>query len=403
MKHYERGYVEIDLDAINQNMIHMHNNISEDTKMVGVIKTDAYGHGATIIAHELEQMDFVWGFAVATPEEAFTLRKEDIRRPILLLGYAFPYAYDNIIKDNIRSAVFTYEAAKALSDTAVKLKKKAMIHLKIDSGMSRIGIIPDQNGIEIIKQISKLPGIEMEGIFTHFARADEADKTNVLTQLAKYTEFLTHIEAEGIHIPLKHCSNSAGIVELKEANMNLVRAGITLYGLWPSDEIDKTIVTLTPVLSLHSRIVHIKTVPANTAVSYGGTYVTKRETKIATIPLGYGDGYPRMLSNKADVIIKGHRYPIIGRICMDQFMVDITDGLDTILTGDKVTLIGKDGSVSISMEELGTISGRFNYELACDISKRLPRVYRKKEKIVAVLDHFNDVSPQNISNEEVIL
>ena len=314
---------------------------------------------------------------MATPEEAMSLRNAGIRKPVLILGYTFPYAYPLYAEQDIRPAVFTEEMLQELSDCSAKQKKNIKVHLKVDTGMSRIGIRPDAEGLAFVKKALSTPGIEVEGIFTHFARADETEKQYAEKQYHMFGAFVTQIEQEtGIRIPLVHCSNSAGIVEMPYANMNLVRAGIILYGLWPSDQVSKEIVDLKPILSLKSHVVYVKTVPAGTQISYGGTYVAETERVIATIPVGYGDGYPRGLSNIGYVLIHGKKAPIVGRVCMDQFMVDVTD-IQNVLVGDEVTLIGSDGQEKITVEELGELSGRFNYELVCDLGPRIPRVYLK--------------------------
>ncbi|MBQ2258379.1 MAG: alanine racemase [Lachnospiraceae bacterium] len=384
MKHYDRAWAEVNLDAILFNIESIKKNISDHTKIIAVIKTDGYGHGAEHIARILENDDKVWGYAVATAEEAFALRDSNIRKPILILGYTFPYSYERLIKDDIRPTVFMLDSAKELSDQAVKSGKKCRIHIKIDTGMTRIGIHPDDDGIELIRQIAALPGLEIEGVFTHFATADEADKTKAYGQMELFKEYVERIQQElKLDIPMKHCSNSAGIVEMPEANMDAVRAGIILYGLWPSAVVkaDKKI-ELEPVLSLKSRIVYIKTVPEGQEISYGGTFTTIRDTRVATICLGYGDGYPRSLSNIGHVLVKGQKAPILGRVCMDQFMIDVTDIDADICVGDKVTLIGKSGDEMITMEELGELSGRFNYELACDLGKRVPRIYKLDDTLI---------------------
>lgn len=399
---YSRVYAEIDLDAIHSNMEHMKANIASETKIMAVIKTDGYGHGAVPIAEELEPLDYLGGFATATIEEALILRHCGVRKPILILGYVFPYCYEEMIRKEIRPTVFRYDMVKQLASCVAGLneaegrnhtgagKACAKVHIKVDTGMSRIGIRPDDSGMDFVKSILQIPEIEIEGIFTHFAKADEKDKTSALRQIEVFKSFVNRIKQEtGYGIPVCHCSNSAGIVELREANMNIVRAGITMYGLWPSGEVDRNIVKLTPAMELKSRIVYIKEVGTGTPVSYGGTYITDKNTRIATIPIGYGDGYPRGLSNKGIVLIKGRRAPVIGRICMDQFMVDVTD-IPEAEEGDTVTLIGRDGDECITMEELGELSGRFNYELACMIGKRVPRVYLKSGKIIRTKDYFQD-------------
>lgn len=378
MKHYERVWAEINLDAVRFNIESIKRNINKKTKIVAVIKTDGYGHGAVPIAKMLEDDSRVWGYAVATAEEAMELRNNGLKKSILILGYTFPASYGELIKNDICLTVFTLEMAAALSDEAVKLGKPCKIHIKIDTGMTRIGMRPDNDAIELIRRIAALENIEIEGIFTHFARADEADKTKAYEQLNKFKGFVERLEeATGIIIPMKHCSNSAGIVELPEANMDAVRAGIILYGLWPSDEVKAGgKIALKSVLSLKSKIVYVKTVPAGQEISYGGTYTTERDTRVATICIGYGDGYPRSLSNKGYVLVNGQRAPILGRVCMDQLMIDVTDIKGEVQTGSVVTLLGRDMDEEITMEALGELSGRFNYELACDLGKRIPRVYK---------------------------
>ncbi|MCM1144175.1 MAG: alanine racemase [Blautia sp.] len=382
LEEYQRVYAVVDLDAIRHNIGQIEERIADGTKIMAVIKADGYGHGAVRIAKELEALPKVSGYGVATAEEAFALRDSGILKPILILGYTFPYHYEALIEQDIRMAVFREDTLEQLSVCAGKSKKKAKIHVKVDTGMSRIGILPDMDGIAFVKKTLAYREIEVEGIFTHFARADERDKTSAKMQLDRMSQFINRIETEtGYRIPVKHCSNSAGILELKEANMDMVRAGIILYGLLPSDEIRRDGVSLMPALSLKSHIVYRKNVEKGVPISYGGTYVTERPMRIATIPVGYGDGYPRGLSNKGYVLIHGKRAPILGRVCMDQFMVSVED-IPEAKEGDEVTLIGSDGSAQITMEELGELSGRFNYELACCLGARIPRVYRKDGKIL---------------------
>lgn len=395
IQRYQRVYAEVDLDAVRSNMDNMKANIAPETKIIGVIKTDGYGHGAVPIAKELETLDYLYGFAVATAEEAFLLRDAGITVPILILGYTFPYSFEKMIQEDISMAVFRQDTLKELSNAWLSLQKKgickkAKIHIKVDTGMSRIGIRPDEAGLHFFEEAFRTDGVEVEGIFTHFARADEKDKTSANTQLKVFRDFINWIEERtGRNIPVKHCSNSAGIIELPQANMDVVRAGITLYGLWPSVQVRKDIIKLTPALSLYSRIVYIKEIEAGTEVSYGGTFAADHRMRIATIPVGYGDGYPRGLSGKGFVLVHGRRAPILGRVCMDQFMIDVTH-IPEVSEGDKVTLIGRDGKEQITMEELGEISGRFHYEFACDIGRRVPRVYRKGGEIRYTRDSYQD-------------
>lgn len=390
IENYQRVCAVIDLDAVCHNMEQMHRNLSEGTKMIGVIKTDGYGHGAIQIGRELEKMDYVFGYAVATAEEALILRHAGLQKPILILGYTFPYSYEELIRHDVRPAVFRDDTVSELSACARRVGKSAKVHVKVDTGMTRVGIKPDDSGIVFVDKVLHTEGVELEGMFTHFARADETDKTSARKQLKLMQDFMSRAEQElGFRIPIRHCSNSAGIVELPEANMDVVRAGITLYGLWPSEQVSRDIVKLKPVLSLKSHIVYIKEVDAGVAVSYGGTYVTPKKMRVATIPVGYGDGYPRGLSNRGYVLVHGKKAPILGRVCMDQFMVSV-DEISEAAEGDEVTLIGVDGGQQITMEELGEISGRFNYELACDLGKRIPRVYIKNGRVTETKDYYDD-------------
>ncbi len=396
MKHYERVCAKVNLDVIEKNIENMKDNLSNNTKMFLVIKADGYGHGALPIAWEMEKKDYVCGFAVATSEEAMQLYTSGVKKTILKLGYTFPYSYPEMIKNDIRLTVFKEETLEELNREAIKQNKLCYVHIKVDCGMSRIGIQPSKDGKEFVKKALSYSNIKVEGIFTHFARADEKDVSNAYEQMNIFHSFVKECEEETRYkIPFVHCSNSAGIVGIKEANDDVVRAGITIYGLWPSNEVRKDIVKLEAALTLESHIIYIKEVDKGTPVSYGGTFVTERKTKIATIPIGYGDGYPRTLSSKGYVLIHGKKAPIIGRVCMDQFMVDITD-IEDVNEYDRVVLIGKDGDKCITMEELGDLSLRFNYELACDLGKRIPRLYIKDGKEVYAKDYFLDVSAEKL-------
>lgn len=324
----------------------------------------------------MEEDNRVWGIAVATVEEGLELRESGIRKPILILGYTYEEDYGTIVREDFRPAVFKLSMAQKLSKAAVEAGKKAKIHIKLDTGMSRIGYRDMETAIPEILEIAGLPGIEVEGLFTHFARADEKDAAPAWEQLEKYKAFRKALEEKGLTIPLCHCSNSAAIIRMPQANLDAVRAGVILYGLYPSGDVEREPVPLRPVMSLKSHIAYIKEVEPGVEISYGGTYITQRATKVATIPVGYGDGYARGLSNKGSVLIRGQRAPILGRVCMDQFMVDVTD-IPGVRELDTVTLLGRDGEACITMEELGELSGRFNYEFACCISKRVPRIYYK--------------------------
>ncbi len=388
---YERVYAEINLNSICHNVKSMRANIDSDTKILAVIKTDGYGHGAIPIAKELETIEYVYGYAVATAEEALDLRKNDIKKPILILGYTFSGKYEELIENNISLTVFREDSIEELETAAKHLGKKAYVHLKVDTGMGRIGVLPDENGLVFAGKILASSNLCLEGIFTHFTKADERDKEFTYMQLCKFNQFAKEIESTyNYHIPMKHASNSAGIIDIKEANLNLVRAGIILYGLWPSDEVAKEVVDLKPALSLYSSIVYIKDVNEGTTISYGGTFIAQKPMKIATIPVGYGDGYPRSLSNVGYVLINGVKAPILGRVCMDQFMVDVSH-IENVQMGDKVTLIGKDKEEVITVEELGRLSDKFNYEFVCGLSKRIPRTFVKDKEVIGTENYFEGV------------
>lgn len=368
-----RVYAGINLSAVLHNLEEMHKNIQKDTKITAVIKTDAYGHGALPIAAAIEPVPYLWGYAVATVDEAMALIRDGRKKPILILGITFCDQFEQMVEQEIRPCVCEYDSAKKLSDIAVAKEKICHIHIKIDTGMSRIGFQISEETVKVIKDISNLPNIEIEGIFTHFANSDAADKASAYVQMERFHSICEQLKQEGVVIPIRHCSNSAAIVDIPEANLNMVRAGIILYGLWPSDEVSRENLRLQPVMSLKTRISYLKELESGRAISYGGTYITERTQRIATIPVGYGDGYARSLSNKGYVLIRGQKAPICGRICMDQFMVDVSH-IPDVAVGDEVTLLGKDGNYCITMEELGDLSGRFNYEFACLITPRVPRI-----------------------------
>lgn len=387
MKNYLRVCAEINLDAAAYNFKSMKDNLTPGTRMIAVVKTDGYGHGAIPIAQMVQEYDYIWGFATAAIEEAVLLRKAGIEKPILILGFVFPDAYEEVVKYDIRPAVFKLRMAEQLSREAVRQGKTVRVHIKVDTGMSRIGFPDNEESADIVKAISELPGVETEGLFTHFARADERDKSPARDQLERYLAFSELLKAKGVKIGLHHCSNSAGIFDLQEANLDAVRAGVSIYGMYPSEDVNKFAVPIAPVLSLKSHVVYIKDIEPGTAVSYGGTFVAEKPTRVATIPVGYGDGYPRSLSGKGWVLIRGQQAPILGRVCMDQFMVDVTH-IPEAREGDMVTLIGSDGGREITMEDLGELSGRFNYELACDIGKRVPRRFWRNGRVIATQDYF---------------
>lgn len=379
-----RVYAEINLDAMESNMEQIINKV-KPAKVMAVIKADAYGHGALRTVDELSRMG-VYAFGVATAEEAITLRREGVTEPILILGYVFEDSFDELIINNIDLTLFDMETALLLQKHAEKLRRTVLSHIKVDTGMGRLGLQPNAQSVEIIKQINALPNIKIDGMFTHFACADSKDKTSLNRQIEIFSQFVDSVKAAGVEIPLVHCCNSAGIIELDQPLFDMVRCGIIAYGLYPSDEVDKENIKLTPVMSIKSHISYVKKVSAGFTVSYGSTFVSDKEMEIATIPVGYADGYPRLLSNKGRVIINGQYAPIIGRVCMDQFMVDVT-GMN-VKRGDTVILMGSDGENTVSAEEIGETSGRFNYELICDINKRVPRVYTQGGNVVSIIEAY---------------
>ena len=387
MKTYSRVYARIDLDAIASNLDKMKANLDEFTQIIAVIKADGYGHGAVPVAQMLEKVDYIWGFAVATLDEAIVLKSEGIQKPVLVLGCVFPDQYMEMLKHEIRMNVYTEEMAEAISLMASREGMTAYMHIKLDTGMGRLGFDVNESSVDVITKISCMKNVCIEGIFTHFAKADEVDKTFTQKQLSDFCWMTKQLKEKGIEIQFEHCANSAAIIDVPESNFDLVRAGISVYGLYPSEDVKKENVRLKPALDLKSHVAFVKEIKTGTPISYGGTFVAEKDMRIATIPVGYADGYPRMLSNVGQVLIRGKRAPIVGRICMDQFMVDVTH-IDGVSFGDSVTLIGKDGNEHISVEELGALSGRFNYEFICDLGKRIPRVYVRDGKVSEQIDYF---------------
>ena len=385
---YDRVCAKIELNNIAYNIEQIDKILPPDVRIIGVIKTDGYGHGALPVARELEKYDCVAGYGVATAEEAMQLKNNGIRKPIIIIGYSFPSSYEEMIVRDVRLTVFREDMLQEIDEIADRLGLIAKVHIKVDTGMSRIGVSADDSGIDFVRKALGYKHIKVEGAFSHFARADETDLSSAYRQLDRFNTFIARVKDElNTEFDIVHIANSAAIIEIPKAYKHHVRAGIILYGLWPSNEVDKDKIHIKPLLSLISHITYVKTVPAGTEVSYGGTYVTDKETKIATVPVGYGDGYPRRLSGKGNVIIKGIKAPTIGRICMDQFMVDVTD-IPGVTEGDEVVLIGREGNESITLEEIAEQSGMLNYELACIIGKRVPRVYVRDGEVEYTRDFF---------------
>ncbi|MBR0410733.1 MAG: alanine racemase [Eubacterium sp.] len=372
MGEYLRTWCDVDLKAIRQNMQNIRQKAGEGIKVMAVIKADGYGHGAIPIAHHIE--DITDYFGVATIEEAVELRRSQITLPILVLGYNSPSLYDLNLRYDVDQTIYSLETAREMSKAARRAGKTAAIHIALDTGMTRIGLSPDKKGLEIVKEIADLPGIKLQGLFTHFSCADMTNKAYTFEQMKRYDHFVDLLSRENIEIPVKHICNSAGIMEFDHHRYDMVRAGIILYGLLPSDEVDVNSIALEPALAWRSRVVNIMEPELNRGISYGATYVTDHPCRVATVSIGYADGYPRSLSGKGMVLIRGRRAPILGRVCMDQMMVDIT-GIPDVEMEDIVTLAGTDGDERISVEEISGLAGSFNYEFVCDISKRVPRKY----------------------------
>ena len=373
MSGYLRCYAEVSLKAIGHNIAQVKKRLRPGVKLLAVIKADAYGHGAVRVGKYLEdQVDY---FAVATAEEAMELREQGIRLPVLVLGYISPEQYGEILDYDITQTVYSLEIAEKLSEASVKAGCRTKIHAALDTGMTRIGFHITEEEADRIAAISRLPWLELEGMFTHFSCADQKDKTYCGLQLEKFRRMERMLRARGVEIPVKHICNSAGIMEFDDYRFDMVRSGIVTYGLYPSEEVDKSRLPLIPALSWKSRVIHVQDAEPGLGVSYGATYTTEGPcTRIATVSAGYADGYPRALSNKGRVLIHGRYAPILGRVCMDQMMVDVSH-IPDVKVEDTVTLIGREGDRGITMEEVADPACRFNYEMACGISKRVPRIY----------------------------
>jgi len=366
--------VEIDLDSIAYNIHQIRKKVGNKTKTMAVMKANAYGHGAVEVAKVAIDAGAQW-LAVALVEEGIQLREAGIQSPILILGSTPPDQVHEVIKYNLSQTVCSRELIETLSNEAQSWNQTAKVHIKVDTGLGRLGIFPEEVAA-FVKESSCLEGIEIEGIFTHFSVADE-DKAFTELQIKKFKEVISNLEREKIHIPLKHAANSAAVVGFASSYFNLVRPGIILYGLYPSPEINRTI-PLKPAMSFKTKITYLKRVPAGYSLSYDRTFTTKRKSLIAILPVGYADGYPRALSNKGEVLIKGKRAPVVGMICMDMTLVDVTH-IPDVKVGDEVVLFGKQNGAQISADEIASKSGLINYEILCGISKRVPRIYKRRD------------------------
>ncbi len=371
MEEFTRTYSVIHLDAIDRNIENARKRIGEETKIMAIVKANAYGHGAVTVAKHIK--DKVYGFAVATVKEALELRSHGINNLILILGYVCKAEYETVIRNNITFALLTEEMAEDISECASRLGMEAHCHIKINTGMNRIGFPVNDDTIESISRIHKLSKLDCEGIFMHFATADEKNKDFSHCQYKRFMSVIDRLSERGITFEIRHCANSAAIIDMPEYKLDMVREGIILYGLRPSDEVDPDMEYF-PAMEIKSHVIFVKNLQAGEGVSYGRTYITSDTTKVATIAIGYADGYPRSLSSKGYVLIHGKKAPIIGRVCMDQMMVDVT-GIDDVQVEDVATIVGHDGDAVITVDELSDLSGRFNYEFVCDISDRVERKY----------------------------
>ena len=382
-----RAWAEINLDNIAHNVKEIRRVTNKNAEIMGVVKADAYGHGVfevtrTLLANGVSRL------AVSMLDEAIQLRREGIEVPILILGYTDPARANEILENDVTQSVYSHELAQALSKEAVRQGKKVKLHIKIDTGMSRIGFMPGYSAVKNVMEIEKLPNVIIEGLFTHFASADERDRDYTLMQFEKFMSICCELQRIGIHIPVKHCANSAGIIEYPEMHLDMVRPGIILYGMYPSNEVCKDKIDLKPAMTLKANVIMVKEVEQNTPISYGRIFTTERKSKIATIPIGYADGYSRMLSNKGRVLINGQFAKVVGRICMDQCMIDVTDIEGDIEVGDEIVLIGEQGQRNISVEDVAETIGIINYELVCIVGKRIPRAYVQNGKISKILNYL---------------
>lgn len=381
-------WAEVNLDNLAHNIKEVRKHTKEDALVTAVVKANGYGHGSVEIARTFLE-NGADRLAVAILTEAIELRKSNITEPILVLGYTPPVQYHKVLEYDLIQTIYNYEEAKILSKKATEENKTVVIHLKIDSGMGRLGFLPTPEAIEDIINISKLPNVFIEGIYTHFAKADERDKSHVNGQFGKYTEFVNNLEEQGLNIPIKHVSNSAAIIDLPEFNLDMVRGGIMIYGYYPSDEVSKEDIKLKPAMTLKAKISNLKTVEKGTGISYGQIFITEKQSKIGTIPIGYADGFTRLLTGKAEVYIKGKRVKVVGKICMDQCMIDLSD-IEDVKIGDEVVIFGYEEELYPHVDELAKKIDTINYEIICMVGRRIPRVYIKNSEIIKMKDYLLD-------------
>jgi len=379
-----RTWAEIDLDAIKYNFREVKSKTN--AKVMAIIKADAYGHGVKEVARAVFE-EGAYAFGVATADEALELRNLGYTLPILILGVIFPEEYHSIIENDVSFAIADIKSASLASEAAKAVGKNALVHIKLDTGMGRIGFMCNEKSAEEIQKISNFDNIKIEGIFSHMSKADEEDKTYANAQFEKFTRMCNSLEEKGVVLPLKHIANSASIATLPHTHLDMVRSGIVTYGLNPSEDVDHRHISLKPAMTLKSRITHVKKVEEDSLISYGGHYMAKKGQRIATVAIGYADGFSRVLSGKAKVLVKGHYAPVVGNICMDQCMIDITD-FDDINTGDEVIIFGSDGNNTISVDSVALLYGTINYEVVCSVARRVPRAYIQNNKVIALKNHL---------------
>ena len=384
-KNLRAVWAEIDLNKIENKMKRI-KELAGDREVIAVVKADAYGHGATSVAPVLLK-NGASKLAVAVIAEGIELRDAGIKEPIMILGYTPLELGEDLINYDIEQTVYDLEYAKELSNIAKRLGKKAKIHIALDTGMGRIGFLPNEESFKDVVEICNLDGLDVCGIFTHFSTADEEDKTYTYEQFNKMKEFNDKLKEVGINIKLKHASNSGAIIDLPETYLDGVRAGIILYGYYPSNDVNKDRLKLEPALTLKTRVSHVKTLDKDMYISYGRTFKTERKSVIATLPIGYADGYLRLLSGKAKVIINGKFANVVGRICMDQCMIDVTD-IGDVKVSDEVILLGEDGDLKFNADDMAEAMGTINYEVLCMIRHRIPRIYIKDNEIVEVKNYL---------------
>lgn len=384
---YYRIEADIDLSAIRKNIMTMKQCIPDGKKMLAVIKANAYGHGAVEVAYAVNDLTDYYG--VACIDEGIELRNAGIDKPILILGETDESLFEEIVKYDLTQTIFTFAQAEALSDAAREVRRQGKLHIKIDTGMNRIGFACKKESIPDIVKISKLPNLYVEGIFTHYYKADEENKSVAQKQLEDFKRMIKWLEEAGVMFDIRHISNSAGIMEMPNDTYDMVRAGIAVYGLYPSEEMKKEACILYPAMELKSHVTYLKTVKAGETIGYGGTYTLAEDKKIATVGVGYADGYPRALSNQGRMLVRGQFAPILGRVCMDQTMIDVSS-IPDVKEGDEVILVGKQGDNRISVEELAGLSASFNYEFVCDVNRRVPRVFYQEGKVSCVKNYLLD-------------